>query len=397
MSHITGSVVPQVPAFSLGPSGGTGTTNYVFNPPASPAPGGTKLLILHFTGVSLPAGSRLEVDLGYGTDVFTSADGPGFWTRPVNVYALPGGVTMRLVATTAGAGATIDKYGRGERHAGAQDPTALSNCDPFLGAPTYTEPKYDPFWYCSEPPDWDNVRCVPTGDIRRDVAASVGMIVHADGDHLSTCSVTLVDADLVVTAGHCLTDLVNDAASGSIIFGYQTECDGSRPAGYAPLVAKCLQVVAHHNDSIGDYALIRIKAPAGGLGIPSRQMRHDLPAVGEQVFGVHHPNGAVMKLSPPRNSGMSTVAFSSATSVQVPIGLDVSGGSSGSALFDAAGRVMGVLSAGNPCGRGGGTPTRLSWFPVATMLVQETSPITPPVQRDVVLRSEERRVGKECA
>src|SRR6478736_9236536 len=125
MSHVTGSVQTQSPPLVLGPVAGSGTTAYTFNPPNSPQPGGTKLLILHFTGVALPGGSRLEVDLGYGADVFTAADGPNFWTRPINVYALPGGVTMRLVATGAGAGASIDRYGRGERHAGAQDPTAL--------------------------------------------------------------------------------------------------------------------------------------------------------------------------------------------------------------------------------------------------------------------------------
>jgi hypothetical protein len=72
---------------------------------------------------------------------------------------------MRLVATSAGAGARVEQYGRGKRHAGEQDPTSLSHCDPFLGTATYAEPDYDPFWYCTDPPDWDNVRCVPSGDI----------------------------------------------------------------------------------------------------------------------------------------------------------------------------------------------------------------------------------------
>src|SRR4051794_13280262 len=205
MSHITGTVIAQSPVFQIGPGIAPGTINAVFNPPASPAQGGTKLLILHFTGVNLPGASTLEVDLGYDTDVFTALSGPDFWTRPVNPYVHPGGVPIKLVATTAAAKADIDKYGRGERHAGEQDPTAFSNCDPFLGEATYTEPKYDPHWFCTQPPDWDNVRCVPTGDIRRDVSPSVGMIMHIDGDHISTCTVTLIAPDLVVTAGHCVT------------------------------------------------------------------------------------------------------------------------------------------------------------------------------------------------
>jgi hypothetical protein len=284
------------------------------------------------------------------------------------------------VAAAANATATLDKYGRGERHAGVQDPTALSNCDPFLGSSPYTEPKYDPFWYCANPPDWDNVRCVSTGDIRRDIASSVGMIVHADGATVSTCSVTLIEPDLVVTAGHCVTNLVEDAASGSIIFGYQTECNGSRPSGYAPLVVKCKEVVRQRNSLGHDYCLMRLVVPPGGLGLPLRQLRHDLPALGEQVFGLHHPNGAVMKLSPPKATGMSTVTGSSALSVTVASGFDVSGGSSGSALFDTAGRVVGMLSHGAPCQ---GSP--LVYYPAASMLADIAAPPPPPVQRDVVL------------
>ena len=101
MSHVTGTVVAAAPVFVLGPSSGAGTTTHTFSPPASPAPGGTKLLMLHFTGVVLPGGSRLEVDLGYATDVFTVASGNNAWTRPINVYASPGGVTIRLVAVGA--------------------------------------------------------------------------------------------------------------------------------------------------------------------------------------------------------------------------------------------------------------------------------------------------------
>src|SRR5689334_22984041 len=103
MSHVTGSVITQSPAFPITPSGGPGTYPFTFSPAASPEQGGTKLLILHFTDVNLPAGSKLEVDLGYGKDTFTSADGADFWTRPVNVYANPGGVPITLTAANGSA------------------------------------------------------------------------------------------------------------------------------------------------------------------------------------------------------------------------------------------------------------------------------------------------------
>ena len=67
-----------------------------FNPSA--APGGTKFLILHFQNLNFKPGDKLEVNLGYDTDTFTAVDGPAFWTRPVNVYALPLGVPITYVA-----------------------------------------------------------------------------------------------------------------------------------------------------------------------------------------------------------------------------------------------------------------------------------------------------------
>lgn len=79
-------------------------------------------------------------------------------------------------------------------------------------------------------------------------------------------------------------------------------------------------------------------------------MRPDVPGIGEQVFGVHHPNGAVKKLSVP-HPGFATVTGSGSLFINVPSNFHVSGGSSGSGLFDAAGRIVGVLSDGDPCRR----------------------------------------------
>src|SRR2546423_4536847 len=106
MSHVTGTVQMVSPALVGGPDSGqpanpapnTWTLNFAHTPAAT----GTKLLILHFQNVSLPANNRLEVDLGYATDVFKAADGASFWTRPVNVNALAGGlVPIRYITDGA--------------------------------------------------------------------------------------------------------------------------------------------------------------------------------------------------------------------------------------------------------------------------------------------------------
>jgi hypothetical protein len=389
MTHNVGTVQPVAPAFAIGPDTGTA--------PSSPntwsasfahmqAPTGTKFLILHFTNVSLPANNRLEVDLGYETDVFTNVDGSDFWSRPVNVYALTGGlVPIRYITNGSSNGiATIDMYGRGERLPGIQDPSALSNCDPFLKDPMYTEPIYDPFWYCTNPPNWENAACA-IGDIREIVAPSVGMILHVDSEvapyNLSTCTVTLIAPDRALTAGHCMPrlDLV---ASASIIFGYQTNCDGTRLFGYKPIVCKVVRTIKQRyaDGTSFDYWLVQLKLPPGGLGIPPVEIRHSLPLPGEQIFGIHHPNGAVKKLSIP-HPGFDVVQSADNNAITVPQNFAVSGGSSGSGLFDAAGRIVGVLSNGAPCN----TPqVLLRYFPTFSIL-PDLSAVAPPITRDVMI------------
>lgn len=382
MTHNTGTVQTIAP-IEIGPATGvppSPANTWAHDFVHMPAPGGTKFVFLHFQNASFPSNNRLEVDLGYDTDVFTSADGAEFWTRPVDLYALAGGVVpIRYITNPAGAGSVeLDRYGRGEELAGDPGHPSISNSDPFLEHPAYAEPTYDPWWYCAEPPDWENVECVPA-DIRTQVARSVGMFVSVHGGNVSTCSVTLVDADKVITAGHCITE--EEAETASVTFDYQTDCDGNRPIGYSARFHKVAELLERRWDGTYDYALLRLATSPPG--IPAIQLRHDLPAAGEQVFGIHHPNGAVKKLSIP-HPGFATVQSSGTTFINLPSSFDVSGGSSGSGLFDLAGRIVGVLSRGDPCGNSGG-PDPLISFPMATFLTDTVPAPPPPVTRDVMV------------
>jgi hypothetical protein len=175
------------------------------------------------------------------------ADGTDFWTRPINVYAVGATVTIRYITSGAVTGGVqLDAYARGERYTKDPDPVysdprfdCLTNSDPFLATATYLEPDYATFWFCNNPPNWENTVCVkPPGDVRNTVAPAVGMIVHVDANKelgflLSTCSVTLVGPDIVVTAGHCMQDPIEDARSASVIFNYATNCDDTRPGWYS--------------------------------------------------------------------------------------------------------------------------------------------------------------------
>ncbi len=379
MSHITGTVQVLGAPLVIKPGAPT-----IFNPPA--APGGTKLLVLHFQNLKFKAGDELHVELGYATDKFTAADGPSFWTRPVNVYAFPAGVKITYVAAGPATGSVeLDQYGRGERHAGEVGHPSFSNCDPFYQDATYPEPKYDPTWYCADPPNWENVRAVPgAGDVRTRVASSVGMILSVEkGDagvvQLSSCSVTLVDADKVITAGHCHQP--SEALDSSVTFDYETLPDGSRPIGYSPRFYKVKAVLGHIDSGAAklDYSLLQLaEAPDG---IAPIQMRPDRPGVNEEVFGVHHPNGAVKKLSLPHGEGFAKVMTSSVDGIGVPKDFHVSGGSSGSGLFDTAGHLVGVCSRGAPCSPGG----VLLYCPTPNILADLVPTPPPSVTRDVVL------------
>jgi hypothetical protein len=390
MSHITGVVQSVSPAIVIGPDSGqpaTAANTWGLDFAHTPAAGGTKLVVLHFRNASLPAGNRLEVDLGYGTDVFTAADGSEFWTRPVNVYVVPGGkVPIRYVTNgAANGGVQLDIYARGERHVGEQGHNSISNSDPFLGATPYLEPTYDPFWYCMDPPQWENVATVPAADVRARVARSVGMIlsieegeVPGEGLLISTCSVTLIDSDTVICAGHCHTPA--EALTSSVTFDYQTDGSGNRPSGYNAKFYKVKSVVRHRYEGYYDYSLLKLaEAPPG---IPAIQMRPDIPAPGEQVFGVHHPNGAVKKLSI-RHPGFTTVLSSDQNAVTVPREFHVSGGSSGSGLFDTAGRIVGVCSYGTPCAT---PPDALRYYPTASIIRDiAPAPSAPALTRDVMV------------
>ncbi len=388
MSHRTGTLQDVSPVIQIGPDTGdpasSGNT-WAHDFAHTPAPTGSKFLILHFQNVDLPPGNRLEVDLGYGTDEFTAADGAQFWTRPINIYALAGGlVPIRYIADGAASGSVeLDRYGRGERLSGEQDPTSLSNCDPFQEQPVYQEPIYDPFWYCDEPPNWENVACVAPPDVRALVARSVGMIVtvhEADGI-VSSCSVTLVDDDKVILAGHCVNN-ETEALTSSVSFDYQTSCAGNRPAGYDARFYKVVELLERRWTSEHDYALLRLRESPEG--VTPVQMRHDVPSPGEQVFGIHHPNGAVKKLSIP-HPGFSTVSFSSAHQIRVPEEFDISGGSSGSGLFDVAGRICGVLSNGNPCGHPPAPTVDVTYYPTAAFFLDMAPAPPAPITREVMI------------
>ena len=101
----------------------------------------------------------------------------------------------------------------------------------------------------------------------------------------------------MLTAGQAFVLTADQPKSASIIFNYQTTCAGARPGNYAGRFHKVKRIVKLGFFGAVDYALLQLNVPAAGLGITPIVMRPDLPAAGEEIFCIHHPEGAVKRLS----------------------------------------------------------------------------------------------------
>ena len=406
MAHRLGSLVSVGPAREFRPGSGSNLGGGVWEDTftaATPPVGNTKFLILHFAGVTLNAGDRLEIPLGNGDiDVFTAASGSDFWTRPIK----GGAVAIRFVDGGSGAGrAPLTEYGRGEGivnngiDGGSDISTSGGNAngDVFmLDTPYVDPPHFTPGGVC--PPGarhWANVDSLPPG-VMRDAARSTGMFLEVSHGKVSSCSAVLIAPDLILTAAHCRAD-ASVILSGSITFDYQTDAAGNRPAGYNPKFHK-LKVGVKTGFSMAktggdldpqagelDYAIIQIETPPGGLGIPPLPIRPDLPPIGEEVFLIHHPRGATKKVS--QKSTDPGCFIQIIQNNKIFFGGDLDNGSSGSPLFDLMGRIVGVNDWAGGCpGRDTqGNAFGISAQAAAAILVDMATAPPPAPDVDVVL------------
>ena len=219
MAHRLGSLVPVSPAREFRPGSGSNLGGGVWEDTftaATPPVGNTKFMILHFAGVMLNVGDRLEVPLGNGdTDLFTAASGPDFWTRPIK----GGAVAIRFVDAGLGTGkAPLTEYGRGEGivNNGINGQFYITQLPPFgnangdvfmLDTPYVDPPHFSPGGVC--PPgarNWANADSLPPG-VMRNAARSTGMFLEVskgDFPKVSSCSAVLIG--LTFAACHTITE-----------------------------------------------------------------------------------------------------------------------------------------------------------------------------------------------
>lgn len=154
----------------------------------------------------------------------------------------------------------------------------------------------------------------------------------------ANCSGSLVGADLIATAGHCVKNTA-DCQNYLYVFGYRMT-----DAATAPLtsmyddVYACKELVYREYSSKQDYALIRLDRPV--LNRPPVRLQQQPVQPGDELFVIGHPAGLPTKVADGATVRSVSKGYFTAN-------LDTYGGNSGSAVFNArTNEVVGILVRG---------------------------------------------------
>lgn len=168
------------------------------------------------------------------------------------------------------------------------------------------------------------------------------------------CSGTLVAEDVIMTAGHCVTDQ-SKCATAKFVFGYALKKEGEYPQSVpAEEVYGCKSIIKQDLDTDPgffasvfnggpgpDFALIKLdRKVTGHKPLPIHKKAK--PAKGDKLFVIGHPVGLPLKVA-----GSAKVRDAS-PKYFFKADLDTFGGNSGSAVFNAGTNLIeGILVRGD--------------------------------------------------
>lgn len=160
-----------------------------------------------------------------------------------------------------------------------------------------------------------------------------------DQDTAASCSGFLVRPDVVVTAGHCLS---NQSACDNtrFVFGFRLAADGDRPRSVLTARVFRCQKLIHTVTTIGeDFAIARLDRPVTHVQpLPLRSTGRISP--GDPLLVMGHPFGLPLKVA-------DGARVRSVLNEYFVANLDTYGGNSGSAVFNRVTReVEGILVRG---------------------------------------------------
>lgn len=158
----------------------------------------------------------------------------------------------------------------------------------------------------------------------------------------SSCSATLIDDDLLVTAGHCIGSQAECRAQ-RFVLGYYMEQEGLAPLS-ASDVFLCEELVLSYDDGEVDYAFIKLDRPVPiTQGEPSPVRRTRLPlSEGDPLILMGFPSGLPLKI----DDGGFVSDPRSANNDYFRATVDAFAGNSGSGVFNEAGEQVGILVRG---------------------------------------------------
>lgn len=164
---------------------------------------------------------------------------------------------------------------------------------------------------------------------------------YFEQDTAAFCSGSLVGADLVLTAGHCIETLA-DCESTRLVFDFAVKAIGVLPKQIPNSeIYKCKEIVKTiRNNSGQDFAVIRLDKPVTNHPVLKLRRQGEL-SVGEELTVIGHPVGLPTKIT----SGGKVRSISN--SEYIVASVDTYGGNSGSAVFNAqTGLIEGILVRG---------------------------------------------------
>ncbi|HKO47286.1 MAG TPA: serine protease [Polyangiaceae bacterium] len=166
----------------------------------------------------------------------------------------------------------------------------------------------------------------------------------------AVCSATLIDDDLVLTAGHCLGDPSGDAAHRCqrllIVFGYHYSQNGELALSGEPGVYTCRRVVHHEkilaDDGLMDLAVLQLDRSVAAELTPAVIAR-SAPRLGDSLLAASHGAGLPLKVD---DGG--EVSDVHAGGDYFVASTDSFSGGSGSPLFNAEMQLVGHQVRGMP-------------------------------------------------
>jgi V8-like Glu-specific endopeptidase len=168
-----------------------------------------------------------------------------------------------------------------------------------------------------------------------------------------SCTGFLVAPDLLVTAGHCMTnqgDVQNETGGYcgvyNWLFDFQSSSDGSTQLDQIPTdrIYACKKIIYAVQDEaspLRDFALVQLDQPVKGR-TPLR-LAHAPVGVGDSSTMIGFPLGTPMKYT-----NNAKVVFDNPKSASFLTNLDAFDGNSGSPVFNSSNEVTGILVSGTP-------------------------------------------------